>query len=193
MASCPLMKRMRNVGTSFYAFPSSSNDMNIYPFQDDVVMYMSKFVLLNIPTSNPSAGILNFTKTDDPVANDVNMYNFDPNSSYPVKYSEQLVESLRNYIANQDAEFRNTKISANKDFYNSKENQSPTEMIFWKWCRLNKIIDFETAEHKIDWDKNMPDFNNTNASTVSNQDYYRTLYRYSECNIYSETICILFP
>ena len=173
MASCPLMKRMRNVGTSFYAFPSSSNDMNIYPFQDDVVMYMSKFVLLNIPTSNPSAGILNFTKTDDPVANDVNMYNFDPNSSYPVKYSEQLVESLRNYIANQDAEFRNTKISANKDFYNSKENQSPTEMIFWKWCRLNKIIDFETAEHKIDWDKNMPDFNNTNASTVSNQDYYR--------------------
>jgi len=77
MASCPLYKPMRTMGTSFFAFPSSSNDMNIYPFQDDVDMYMSKFVLLNIPTSDVSKGILNFTKTDvlDPLNNPgVNMY-----------------------------------------------------------------------------------------------------------------------
>ena len=181
MASCPLFKRMRNKGTSFFAFPSSSNDMNIYPFQDDMDMFMSKFVLLNIPPSDADqiqkGKILNFTKTDnlDPLypTNGVNMYNFDPNSSYPFKYSEQLVESIRNYIANQDAEFRETRISSNKDFYNPKEYQTPTEMIFWKWCKKNNILDLETAEHKIDWDKNLPDFDNPNASTVSNQDYFR--------------------
>jgi len=177
MASTPLFKRMRQKGTSFFAFPSSSNDMNIYPFQDDVDMYMSKFVLLNIPKSNlfESTGkVLRFEKQDvlDPSIG-INMYNFDPNGSYPVKYSERLVESLRNYVANQDAEFRNVRISSNKDFYNSKEYQTPTEEIFWKWCRLNNILDLETAEHKIDWDKNLPDFDNPNASTISNQDYFR--------------------
>ena len=174
MASCPLYKRMRTKGTSFFAFPSSSNDMNIYPFQDDISMYMSKFVLLNIPTSVQADGVLNFAKADvtNPALG-INMYNFDPNPSYPVHYSEQLVESIRNYIANQDAEFRESKISTNKDFYNPKEYKTPTEMIFWKWCKLNNIIDFETAEHKIDWDKNLPDFDNPNASTISNQDYFR--------------------
>jgi len=189
MASTPLYRRMRNKGTSFFAFPSSSNDMNIYPFQDDIDMYMSKFVLLNIPTSVPASGILNFLKTDDPAANNVNFYNFDPNSSYPVKYSEQLVESLRNYVANQDAEFRESKIAVNKDFYNPKEYKTPTEMIFWKWCKLNNIIDFETAEHKIDWDKNLPDFDNKNASTVSNQDYFRKyLWKEREVTQYNCTI-----
>jgi len=177
MASTPLFKRMRQKGTSFFAFPSSSNDMNIYPFQDDVDMYMSKFILLNIPKSNlfESTGkVLRFEKQD--VLNPsigINMYNFDPNGSYPVKYSERLVESLRNYVANQDAEFRNVRISSNKDFYNAKEYQTPTEEIFWKWCRLNNVLDLEPAEHKIDWDKNLPDFDNPNASTISNQDYFR--------------------
>ena len=165
---------MRTKGTSFYAFPSSSNDFNTYLAQAEVDMHMSKFVLLNIPTSVPANGVLNLSKTD--VLNPsmgINLYNFDPNSSYPVKYSDQLVESLRNYVANQDAEFRNTKLTVNKDFYNPKEFTTPAEMIFWKWCKKNNIIDLEPAEHKIDWDKNMPDFDNTNASTVSNQDYFR--------------------
>lgn len=174
MASCPLYKKMRTKGTSFYAFPSSSNDFNTYLAQPEVDMHMSKFVLLNIPTSVPANGILNFTKTD--VLNPslgINMYNFDPNSSYPVKYSDQLVESLRNYVANQDAEYRNTKLTVNKDYYNPKEYTTPTEMIFWKWAKKNNIIDLEPAEHKIDWDKNLPDFDNNNASTVTNQDYFR--------------------
>lgn len=174
MASTPLYKRMRSKGTSFYAFPSSSSDFNTYLAQPEVDMHMSKFVLLNIPTSSPASGILNFTKTDtlNPSMG-INVYNFDPNSSYPVKYSEQLIESLRNYVANQDVEYRNTKLTVNKDFYNPKEYTTPTEMIFWKWCKKNNIIDLEPAEHKIDWDKNLPDFDNPNASTITNQDYFR--------------------
>jgi hypothetical protein len=172
MASTPLYKFFRNKGTSFFSFPSSSSDFNTYLSQSEIDMHMSKFVLLNIPTS--AGKVLNFTKTDIPDSSlGINMYNFDPNSSYPVKYSDKLVESLRNYVANHDAEFRNSKISTNKDFYNPKEYITPTEMIFWKWCKKNNIIDFEPAEHKIDWDKNLSDFDNANASTISNQDYFR--------------------
>ena len=53
------------------------------------------------------------------------------------------------------------------------ERKTPTESIFWKWCRLHNILDLEPAEHKIDWDKNLPDFDNINDYTITNQDYFR--------------------
>ena len=176
MASCPLYRRLRQRGTTFLSFPSSSNDFNVMPFQEAFDVQVTKFVLLNIPksTGDVNGKVLNFKKQNvlDPT-NGINTYNFDPNSSYPVLYSDQLVESIRNYIANEDACFRNTRITANNDFYNPIERKTPTEEIFWKWCRLHNIIDFETAEHKIDWDKNLSDFDNKNASTISNSDYFR--------------------
>ena len=185
MASCPIYRFMKPLGTTFYSFPSSSSDFNTYLSQSEVEMHMSKFVLLNIPTS--SGKVLNFTKTDtlNPSLG-INMYNFDPNSSYPVKYVDQLIESLRNYVANQDAEFRNTLISTNQGFYNVKEFTTPAEMVFWRWCKKNNIIDLEPAEHKIDWDKNLPDFDNNNASTITNQDYFRKyLWKEREVRDYS--------
>ena len=193
MASTPLYKRMRSSGTTFIAFPSASNDVNAYSFQN---LFVSKFVLLNIPqSSDPTTGpVLNFSKTDllDPTEG-INTYNFDPNSQYPVKYSEQLIESIRNYIANQDTCFRETRIAVNKDFYNPMEKRTPSEEIFWKWCRLHNIIDLEPAEHKIDWDKNMSDFDNPNASTVTNTDYFRKYLwkerqiRYYDCQVEATT------
>jgi hypothetical protein len=146
------------------------------PFQEAFDVAVTKFVLLNIPksTGDVNGKFLNFKKQDVLSPDEgINTYNFDPNSSYPVKYSDQLVESIRNYIANQDACFRETRITANKDFYNPMERKTPAEEIFWKWCRLHNIIDLEPAEHKIDWDKNLSDFDNSNASTVTNQDYFR--------------------
>jgi len=189
MASCPLYKRFRDRGTTFITFPSASNDINTYSFQD---LYVSKFVLLNIPKSDSDTGgkVLNFAKTDVLDAdNGINLYNFDPNSSYPVNYSDQLIESIRNYIANQDACFRETRVSVNKDFYNPLEGRTPSEEIFWKWCRLHNIIDLEPAEHKIDWDKNMSDFDNPNASTIINTDYFRKyLWKEREVRTYSCTV-----
>ena len=176
MASTPLYKSLRTAGTTFLSFPSSSNDINAQTFQEQFDVQVTKFVLLNIPKSDSDTGgkILNFSKTDalNPTLG-INTYNFDPNSSYPVKYSEQLVESFRNYIANQDACFRETRLTLNKDYYNPLERRTPTEEIFWKWCRLHNIIDLEPAEHKIDWDKNLSDFDNTNSSTIVNSDYFR--------------------
>ena len=192
MASCPLYKNLRNRGTTFISFPSSSNDFNTMPFQEAFDISVTKFVLLNIPVSDdPTVGpVLNFSKQSvlDPTRG-INTYNFDPNSGYPNKYSEQLVESIRNYIANQDACFRETRIAANKDFYNPMERRTPSEEIFWKWCRLHNIIDLEPAEHKIDWDKNLSDFDNSNASTITNQDYFRKyLWKEREVRNYSCTV-----
>jgi hypothetical protein len=188
MASCPLYKRMRERGTTFYAFPSAANDFNVYPFQEAFDVQVDKFILLNIPMSTGKT--LNFTKTDTTdAANGINIYNFDPNYQYPVKYSEKIVESIRNYIANQDACFRETRLTSNSDFYNPMERKTPTESIFWKWCRLHNIMDLEPAEHKIDWDKNLSDFDNPNASTITNQDYFRK-YLWKEREIRNYTCSI---
>ncbi len=192
MSSTPLYKRLRNKGTTFIAFPSSSNDFNTASFQESYDIQVNKFILLNIPKSDSDTGgkILNFSKQNvlDP-EDGINTYNFDPNNQYPVKYSEQLIESIRNYIANQDACFRETRISSNKDFYNPTERKTPVEAIFWKWCKLHNIIDLEPAEHKIDWDKNLSDFDNSNASTITNQDYFKKyLWKEREVRNYSCTI-----
>ena len=192
MSSTPLFKRLRNKGTTFLSMPSAANDFNTVQFQESFDVSVNKFMLLNIPKSTGDVGgkVLNFTKTNTTNPTEgINTYNFDPNSSYPVKYSDQLVESIRNYIANQDACFRETRITSNKDFYNPMERKTPTEEIFWKWCRLHNIIDFEPAEHKVDWDKNLSDFDNPNASTVTNQDYFRKyLWKEREVRNYNFTV-----
>ena len=43
------------------------------------------------------------------------------------------------------------------------EIQTPSEMIFWKWCRKLNLLDLEPAIDKQDWDKTLPDFNNLNS------------------------------
>ncbi len=174
----PLYKRMRTKGTTFYAFPNAIKDFSLANFQDDIKITPSKFVLLNIPTSYTGTtempGVLDFVKVTDPENFGTKLYSFDPDgprSNY--EYSESLVESLRNYIANADTLFRESKISLKKEFYNPSENKTPTEMLFWKWCRKMNILDLEPGSHGIDWDKNLTDFENPNASSFTNRDYFR--------------------
>jgi hypothetical protein len=175
----PLYKRMKDRGTSFYAFPSAASDLNLANYNDFYDLNFTKFALLNIPrqengTPDPIDGVLDFL----PKSNDHNFainpfYCDDPNRYVPAKLSEQLVESLRNYVANYDTSLHESRINSNTDFYNIAERYTPTEHIFWKWCRKLNLIDFEPAVHKVDWDKNLSDFDNTNNSTVTNVDYFR--------------------
>lgn len=174
--STPLYKPMKSKGTSFYAFPSSANDLNLANYNDFYDLNFTKFVLLNIPRQkdgvpNPIDGVMDFL----PKMNngDAPFYCDDPNYTKPTKLSDQLVESLRNYVANYDTSLHESRINANTDFYNIAERYTPTEHIFWKWCRKLNLIDFEPAVHKVDWDKNLSDFDNTNASTITNTDYFR--------------------
>ena len=189
----PLYKKMKK-GTSFYSFPSAIHDLN--KVNDTFKMTFSKYVLLNIPEQkvilsgvngvdrDQTKGILNFDKDQNgPI-----FYNFQPgaNNDLPINFSDQLIESLRNYVSNYDTTLRESRINTNTDFYNVNELSTQTEMIFWKWCRKLKLIDLEPAEHQIDWDKNGTDFENKNGTDNSYFQKYlwkeREIRKY-ECNI----------
>ena len=174
----PLYKKMRNKGTSFYAFPNAIKDFSLSTFQDNIKISPSKFVLLNIPKSvtgtEEDHGVLDFVKSTSPSDFGTELYSWDPDgprSNY--EYADTLIEGLRNYVANCGTVYRESRITEKKDFYNPAENKTPTEMIFWKWCKKMNIMDFEPCVHKIDWDKNLSDFQNPNASTFTNRDYFR--------------------
>ena len=173
----PLYKKMKAKGTSFYCFPSAASDLNLANYSDYYDLNFTKFALLNIPRQELGAplvvdGVMEFV----PKSNEINDAPFvcdDPNYTTPLKLSEQLVESLRNYVANYDTSLHESRINANTDFYNIGERYTPTEMILFKWLRKLNLIDFEPAAHKIDWDKNLSDFQNPNAPTVTSTDYFR--------------------
>ena len=158
--STPLYKRMKDKGSTFYAFPLSS----MHPSPK-----FTKFTLLNIPNQVVDKR-LDFDLSDfNGGLYDIYTDNLDP----VAPYQDSLIESLRNYVANHDSTMRNSRISTTKDFYNIDEIQTPTEIIFWKWLRKLNVIDFEVAQHAVEWDKNMDVFDNPNADTFSNTDYFR--------------------
>jgi len=174
--SCPLYKNFKARGTSFYAFPSSANDLNLANYNDYYDLNFTKFALLNIPRQTTSSdnlnnGVMEFIPKSN--SGSAPFYCDDPNTATPSKLSEQLVESLRNYVANYDTSIHESRINSNTDFYNIAERYTPTEEIFFKWCRKLNLIDFEPAVHKVDWDKNLSDFDNPNKSTVTDVDYFR--------------------
>lgn len=181
----PLYKRMKNRGTSFYAFPSASLDLNLANYNTIYDLNFTKFALLNIPRQLDD--VLKFVpKSYEP--NESTFYSYDPNYTTPTTLSEQLVESLRNYVANYDTTLHESRRTSNSDFYNIGERYTPTEMIFWKWCRKLNLIDFEPAVHLVDWDKNKADFDNPNNSTITNTDYFRKyLWKEREVIYYNTT------
>jgi hypothetical protein len=172
----PLYKRMKSKGTSFYCFPSAASDLNLANYNDYYNLNFTKFALLNIPRQvngdYPINGVMDFIPKGNE-SGEVPFYCDDPNYTTPTKLSDQLVESLRNYVANYDTTCHESRINSNTDFYNIEERYTPTEMIFFKWLRKLNLIDFEPAVHKVDWDKNMADFDNPNESTITNSDYFR--------------------
>ena len=187
----PLYRNMKAKGSTFYSFPSSGNDMNNDFQNDSYKLRFSKFILLNIPeqeipsvpnTDDQTKGILNFNKS----MNGQRFYNFQPDGILPTDFGSQLVESLRNYVANSDETLHQSRINVNTDFYNVNEKTTPTEMIFWKWCRKMNLLDLEPALHKIDWDKNLPDFDNNNGT--DNNFFQKYLWKERDVNYYSATL-----
>jgi hypothetical protein len=188
----PLYKRLKNRGTTFYAFPSASEDWNLANNSNQQYkLNFTKFVLLNFPTQEiVTEGVENYDQTKgkmnfDKDQNGPKFFNFQPggNGDLPSKFSEQLIESLRNYVANYDSTLRESRVNSNTDFYNINELTNPTEMIFWKWIKKLNLIDFEPALHKIDWDKNLADFNNNNGNDF---DYFnKYLWKERDVNYYT--------
>lgn len=190
----PLYKKLKNRGTSIYVFRSAANDLSLTLNNPTTYkLSFSKFVLLNFPKQSGSTttwddgtdyGTLFFRHKNSSTYN-YPFQNFDPNG-VPTLFSDQLVESLRNYIANYDTTLRESKMNQTTDFYNIKDVQTPTEFIFWKWARKLGLIDLEPALHKIDWDKNMPDFKNPNKPLQTSYDYFpQYLWKERDVNYYA--------
>lgn len=172
--STPLLKGLRGKGTTFYAFPSTSANPN---------PDFNKFVLINIPAKKDDE-ILDFDKSSfDSGIFDIYTQDVNPTNSY----ADQMIESLRNYCFNHDTVMRESRISSRKEFYNIEESKTPTEKIFWKWLRKMGAMDFEPATHKVDWDKNLSDFDNNNADVTTNTDYFRK-YLWKEREVIDYTI-----
>jgi len=187
----PLYKQMKTRGTSFYAFPSAAHDLNLANYSDDYSINFTKFALLNIPQQTSRTTPRDKTSKLDLLPKNntgtAPFYTTDPNQSLPTDFSDQLIESLRNYVANYDTTLHESRINGNTDFYNIGERFTPTENIFWKWCRKMNIIDFEPGVHKVDWDKNLSDFENTNASATNVNFFRKYLWKEREVINYSIT------
>lgn len=168
----PIYKPLKVNGTTLYVFPGTSEDKNFETQNDHYSMRLSHYVLLNIPRQVIANDVLNFTKanpTDQP---------YDPGAFYenstsitPANFKDQLVESLRNYVANHEATIRNSKVNANTFYYDTFEPYTTTEKIFWKWAKKLGIIDFEIADTTTEFFGS--DTKYDNLGPVSNTDYFR--------------------
>ena len=90
----PLYKSLKTNGTTFYAFPSASEDISAAYQNSNYKMYFSKYTLLNLPKQNLEPGSGTASK---PV-----YFNFDDTfrksiaATPAASFSEQIIESLRN-------------------------------------------------------------------------------------------------
>ena len=131
MASTPLYKFLKSNGTSFYAFPGAAEDISAAYQNSNYKMYFSKFVLLNFPKQNLTAGTMS-----NPIVFDFdNTFQRSVNATPPASFNEQLIESLRNYVANQEVVIRESRLNNTKYYYDTNALEKLIDI-------LNNNIDF---------------------------------------------------
>jgi len=177
MASTPLYKFLKSNGTSFYAFPGAAEDISAAYQNSNYKMYFSKFALLNFPKQNLTAGTMS-----NPIIFDFdNSFQKSVNATPPSTFSEQLVESLRNYVSNQEVVIRESRLNNTKYYYDTNALETPTEKIFFKWAKKLNIIDFEAAIPDDEYFSNLSEFQRNNT----NDDSYFPEYFWREREIFS--------
>lgn len=168
----PLYKKLKSNGTSFYAFPGAAEDISA-AYQNNVYkMYFSKYVLLNFPKQVITSGT-----NSNPIfwdfENDSNLgYGFKTSISYTKPtdgYQDQLIESLRNYVANHEVVIKESKTNNTDYYYDSQALSTPTEKIFWKWCRKLGLLSLEPANNGDEYFGNLVEFE---SNSPSESDYF---------------------
>ena len=170
MASTPLYRSLKTNGNSFYAFPGSSEDISAAYMNSNYKMYFSKYALINLPKQNTVAG-------SDPTYFDfAGSFKKSGNAMEAATYNESLIESLRNYVANQEVVIRESRLNSQQYYYDTNALETTTEKIFFKWCKKLGLIDFEPAIPEDEYFSNMVEF----ASKNSNSDEYFPEYLWKE-------------
>jgi hypothetical protein len=158
--ACPLYKSLKQNGTSFYAFPGAAEDISAAYQNSNYKMYFSKYILLNIPKQSVSSS------TTSPVYLDFNNssqrgFGFESSIEYtqPSSFKDQLVESLRNYVANHEVVLKESRLNDTEFYYDNSSLSTPTEKIFFKWCRKLNLISLEPANNGDEYFGNLTEFN----------------------------------
>jgi hypothetical protein len=118
----PLYKRLKNKGNSFYAFPGAAEDISAAYQNSNYKMYFSKYVLLNFPKQNLIKKV-NSTPAERDALDNV-YFNF-PGSfktsqnTTSANFSEAIIESLRNYVANHEVVIRESRLNNTKYYYDT--------------------------------------------------------------------------
>lgn len=165
MASTPLYKALKSKGTSFYAFPGAAEDISAAYQNDNYKMYFSKYILLNFPKQNTISGTLS-----KPTYFDFdNAFQKSPNAVPTTDFSESIIESLRNYVANQEVVIRESRLNNTEYFYNTNALYTTSEKIFWKWCKKLKLVDFEPAVPDDEYFSSLSEFTSRN---INDDEYF---------------------
>ena len=163
---CPLYKRLKENGTSFYAFPGAAEDISAAYQNSNYKMYFSKYVLLDFPKQDLT----------DPglTSSEYKYWDFASFSSIsaiqPQTFGEQVIESLRNYVANQEITIRESRLNNTEYYYDTNALETPAEKIFYKWCKSLGLISFEPALPKDEYFDNLSEFERNNLTDDS---YFR--------------------
>lgn len=152
--SCPLYKKLKTNGTTFYAFPGAAEDISAAYQNTNYKMYFSKYTLLNFPNSD-AFEFDNLKKS--------------ANATSSSDFSESIVESLRNYVANHEVVIRESRLNNTKYYYDTNALETTTEKIFWKWCRKLGIIDFEPAIKGDEYFSNLLEFE---SRDINDDEYF---------------------
>lgn len=159
MAATPLYKSLKSNGTTIYCFASSVEDISSSYMNSNYKMYFSKYALLNIPKQNLVSG-----SQSNPIYFDFsNSFKKSVNAVDSASYNDAIVESLRNYVANQETVIRESRMNNSKYYYDTNALETTTEKIFFKWCKKLGIIDFEPAIPEDEYFSNLNEFSRNNT------------------------------
>jgi len=176
----PLYKYLKQNGTSFYAFPGAAEDISAAYQNANYKMYFSKYMLLNFPIQNlsePGGTSSEYIQWD--------FSNFKTLSiTQPDNYADQVIESLRNYVANQEITIRESRLNNTEYYYDNTVLETTTEKIFWKWCKKVGILSFEPALPQDEYFDNLTEFERKNV----NDDFFFKEYLWKERDTSEYTI-----
>ena len=188
--SCPLYKSIKTNGTTFYAFPSAAEDISAAYQNSNYKMYFSKYALLNLPKQVTADSLTGAS----PTASKPVYFDFDESfrksvNAFPAStYKEQIIESLRNYVANQEIVIKESRLNNTDYYYDNNALETATEKIFFKWCKKLNIIDFEPAIPDDEYFSNLAEF----QSASLNDDQYFPEYLWKEREIINWDIKQIF-
>lgn len=167
----PLYKSLKSSGTSFYAFPSAAEKLSASHQNANNKMYFSNYVLLNFPKKNLTVGTNSAPIYWDFDNSTGNNYGFQQSinavGNNATNFGDQVIESLRNYVANFEETMRISKLNNNDYFYDNNSLSTPAEKIFFKWCKQLNLIDFEPANNGDQYIGSLSDFASRNINDVT--------------------------